>query len=397
VELEKMRLLIVQYGGDYREAFYRLAKGGGETYHAQKYVIDSVAEIGKQIEEVALLCCKTKESYNEVLPNGLRAIGAGIDPYQYTQKIIKLVAEQKPTHLVIHLPFPALFQWAAKNKVKTIGLLADSFPKKGLRRQIKHYLLARLLNNQQIEWIANHGINACVSLEKIGVNPDKIIPWDFPHLVTPTSFLPKEVRVNVDTWKLIYVGAVTESKGIGDIIKAIANLKDLNISVKLEVAGKGEIDRFTNLAKKLGIEERVDFLGLIPHHQVMEFVRKADIAIVPSRHEYPEGIPFTIYEALCTRTPLIASDHPMFLGNLQDGVSALIFPAGDSMALAACIEKLTSNPELYHQLSQASDAAWQRLQIPVKWAELIQRWLHNSPENQSWLYEHRLASKHHKH
>ncbi|NEQ88464.1 MAG: glycosyl transferase family 1, partial [Moorea sp. SIO2I5] len=44
-----MRLLIIQYAGDYREAFERLANGGPETYYAQKYSVDSVAEIGKQI------------------------------------------------------------------------------------------------------------------------------------------------------------------------------------------------------------------------------------------------------------------------------------------------------------------------------------------------------------
>ena len=54
-----MNLLIVQYGGDYREAFRRLAEGGDETYHAQKYVINSVTEIGAQMGEVTFLCCKT--------------------------------------------------------------------------------------------------------------------------------------------------------------------------------------------------------------------------------------------------------------------------------------------------------------------------------------------------
>jgi len=54
-----MRLLTVQYAGDYREAVERLEKGEGETYSAQKYSVDAVAEIGKTIEEVAVLCCLT--------------------------------------------------------------------------------------------------------------------------------------------------------------------------------------------------------------------------------------------------------------------------------------------------------------------------------------------------
>jgi hypothetical protein len=52
-----MRLLFVQYGGDYREAVERFAAGGGETYYAQKYSVDAVAEIGKPL---TIRFCKTE-------------------------------------------------------------------------------------------------------------------------------------------------------------------------------------------------------------------------------------------------------------------------------------------------------------------------------------------------
>ena len=71
---------------------------------------------------------------------------------------------------------------------------------------------------------------------------------------------------------------------------------------------------------------------------------------------------------------------------------AMIFPAGNSIALSVCIEKLLSDSELYQSLSVASYDAWKRLQIPVKWADMINRWLYDSPENQQWLFEHRLCS-----
>ncbi|MBE9035694.1 glycosyltransferase family 4 protein [aff. Roholtiella sp. LEGE 12411] len=387
-----MRLLIVQYGGDYREAFQRIERNGFETYHAQKYVIDSMAEIGKQIGEATLLCCQTKTFYNEVLQDGLRAVGAGLDPYKHKQDILKLIEEQKPTHLVIHTPIPAIINWAIKNKIRTICLFADSFLNNTLRRKVKNYLLASLLNNQQIEWVANHGTNACLSLKEIGVNPDKIIPYDWIHQITPDCFSLKKIRKNVETWNLVYVGAVTEVKGVGDLLEAVAKLKTRNLLVNLQVAGSGEIDYFTKRAKQLNIEESVKFIGLIPNHTVMNLMREADIVIVPSRHEYPEACPFTIYEAFCVHTPIVASNHPMFKGNLQNGINAMIFPAGDSTALAASVEKLISSPQLYQSLSQASYDAWNQLQIPVKWAELINRWLNDSPENQYWLSEHRLSS-----
>ncbi|NMG21405.1 glycosyltransferase family 4 protein [Brasilonema bromeliae] len=387
-----MRLLIVQYGGDYREAFQRLSKNGTETYHSQKYVINSIVEISQQIEEATLLCCQTKESYNEVLQDGLRAIGAGLDPYKHKREILKLIEEQNPTHLLIHAPIPGIFNWAIQNKVRTIGLLADSFLTTSFRQKFKNYLLARLLNNKQIEWIGNHGINACLSLQEIGVNPEKIIPYDWVHAITPEYYSPKKFRQNVNTWNLVYVGAVAEVKGVGDVIEAVAKLKTRNISVNLQVVGGGEIDYYTQRVRQLNIEDCVKFLGLMGNQTVMNLMREADIVVVPSRHEYPEACPFTIYEAFCVHTPIVASNHPVFKGNLQDGINAMIFPAGDSTALAASVEKLISNPEIYERLSEASSKSWEQLQIPVKWAEFINCWLHNSSNNQDWLFKHRLTS-----
>jgi glycosyltransferase involved in cell wall biosynthesis len=387
-----MRLLIVQYGGDYREAFRLVYKDGIETYHAQKYLLDTVLGISKEADEVILLCCKSTEIYNDVIAQGLRVIGAGVEPYQQISVILKILDAHKPTHLVVHFPMPKIFHWAIQNQVKVIGLLADSFLNTGLRRQWKNYSFARLLNHPQIDWIGNHGVNACLSLQQIGVNPDKIIPYDWTYDVTPELFSAKQIQGNRDTWKLTYVGSVIESKGVGDILDAIALLRDRNLTVTLQIAGSGEIDKFTAHAERLGIRDRVMFLGIVPNHQVIKLMGDADIVVVPSWHEYPEGLPLTIYEAFCAYTPLVASNHPMFRGHLQHEVNAMIFPARNSYLLAECVSKLLSQPNLYAKISAVSDISWQRLQIPVKWADLIEKWLYSSSENTKWLQNYSLAS-----
>lgn len=387
-----MRLLTIQYAGDYREAVQRFAEGGVETYYAQKYSVDAVAEIGKEIEESAVLCCLTTQPYNELLQNGVRAIGAGFNDKIHTQKLIQLIESTNPTHLIVRTPIREVFVWAIKNKVKTIAILADSFSRQGVRNKIQNYRLSNLLNNNQINWVFNHGINACLSIRDIGVNPNKIIPWDWPYFVTPDSFSPKALREEEKKWSLLYVGSVTESKGVGDVLDSLAQLRAKNFPVKLQIAGRGEMDVFHQKVKQLQIEDDVEFLGLVPNNKVVHLMREADIVLIPSRHDYPEGFPLTIYEALCSRTPIVASDHPMFQNNLKHGVNAMVFPASNSIALSECIEKLLSAPELYQSLSIASSDAWNRLQIPVKWADMINRWLDDSPENQQWLFEHRLSS-----
>ena len=392
MEPSAIRLLIVLYAGDYRAAFQRLSAGDNETYHGHRYALESLSEISTKIEAVAVLCCRSEEPYDEVLSMGFRVIGAGPKPDKGDKKIIEIIAAYNPTHLVIRTPIQGIFRWAINNQIRTIGMLADSFQKKGLNRKVKNYFLAHLLNNSYIEWIGNHGINSCRSLQQIGVNPDKIIPWDWPHSLTPADFPPKQLRKDLETIHLIYVGSVKESKGVGDILEAVLKLKDKNLSVNLKIAGKGENETFIERAKQLNIQDEVEFLGLVPNNTIVNLMRESDFVLVPSRHEYPEGFPLTIYEAFCSRTPLIASDHPMFQSNLEHQINAMIFPAGNSTAIAACIEKLHLNPDLYHRLSLASYDAWKRLQIPVKWADFIKHWIIDLPENQRWLFEHRLAS-----
>lgn len=159
------------------------------------------------------------------------------------------------------------------------------------------------------------------------------------------------------------------------------------------MAGKGEEEFFTRRVEELQIKDSVEFRGLVPTHTLEPLMRESDIVLVTSRHEYPEGFPLTIQHALRTRTPIVASDHPMFKTHLKHGVNSMIFEAGNSQALAECIENLVSDSGLYHNISVASHSTWHDLRLPVKWAELIDRWLDDSPESKQWLFENRLASE----
>ncbi|MDX2230675.1 MAG: glycosyltransferase family 4 protein [Leptolyngbyaceae cyanobacterium bins.349] len=389
------RLLIVQYAGDYREAYYRLRQGGEETYYAQRYSVNLTLEYKNHCQEVGVLVLHTDEVYDEVLPDAIRAIGAGFKNNQIdNRQLLNLVSRFRPTHLVVCTPYPPLLQWAIRHRVRTLVVLADSFEQGGFKQQIKKYWLSRLLNNPWIDWVANHGINSAKSLQAIGVDPNRIIPWDWPAVVTPFAFEPKSHIATPDQINLLFAGAVQQSKGIGDVFKAISLLKRRGSQVWLKVAGEGQIEEFKRESQRLGIHENVEFLGLVPHQQVVHLMREADVVLVPSRHDYAEGLPMTIYEGLCSRSPIVASDHRMFDERLQHEVNALIFPAGDVVALADCIDRLYFSPTLYHQLSVASAAAWENLQITVKRGELIEHWLSDLPDDRRWLFEHRLSSTH---
>ncbi|PSB22412.1 glycosyl transferase family 1 [filamentous cyanobacterium CCP2] len=392
-----MRLLSVQYAGCYKEAFYQLAQGEHEeTYYAQKYSVDAVAGLKQYADEVATLSYLTNETYDEYLPNGVRAIGAGMRREVDFKEILRFIKSYNPTHLILRTPTTEVLKWAVQHQIPTIATLADSFQAKGLRHYLKNLQLAHLLNSKSVHWVGNHGVSASRSLQRIGVNPDKIIPWDWPHVITPSLFSAKTLRsdeqVNSQPWNMLFVGHLSEAKGVGDALRAIADLKQKGLAVNLKLAGKGSLEQFQLQAQQLGIANQVEFLGLVKNKEVVTLMRSADLVLIPSRHEYPEGFPMTIYEALCSRTPIVASDHPMFRERLQHLNNAMIFQAGNANALANCVEDILQSPHLYHSLSQASAEAWQRLQIPVQWGDFLNYWLQQSPESHNWLQEKTLAS-----
>lgn len=381
-----MKLLFIQFG-DYREAYYRLSAGGEETYYAQKFTVDWVDKKAQELDYVGV-CCVNSSRYAEVLPNKVHTFG--MDCLKNgPAELIKLLNRELPTHLVCCTPYRPLLHWAVKSSARALPLLADSFNSSGLRSWVRHLLLQNLLN--KFEWVGNHNLNASYSLQKIGVNPHKIIPWDFPSFITPHDYAPKTLTMPLEKIRLVYIGNLIEAKGVGDILLALKTLINQGDQAELTLAGPSDPTVFVTASRKLGIDNAIHFLGRIPHRQAIELMRQSDIVVVPSWHEYPEGFPLTIYESFCTRSPLVASDHPMFLGKVISHQNGMIFKSRNPLDLADKIKELASNPLLYNTISLNTATAWQNLQISTKWDELLSRWLNNSKEDKDWLRERTLS------
>nr|WP_245196511.1 glycosyltransferase [Sphingomonas jejuensis] len=250
--------------------------------------------------------------------------------------------------------------------------------------------MARLLNAGVVGAVGNHGRRASAQLAEIGVDRRKIIPWDWAPARTPHEQEPKCSASNDGAVTLLFAGALARSKGVDDLVEAAGVLRQRGRKVRVDLLGGGDIERLRALAEEKGVADAVTLHGKVANRDVVPMMRAADMVIVPSHHDYPEGLPLTIYEALVSRTPIVASDHPMFSGNIVDGVSALIFPAGNAGALADRVEQLLDNPALYERLSRNGAAAWERLQLPVTFEDLVARWLE---DDRDWLRAHSLAER----
>jgi glycosyltransferase involved in cell wall biosynthesis len=380
-----MKLLFFQFG-DYAEAYFRFKKGGAETYRDQRSSVDFVASLRKRYNTTTISIGGPEHDIS--LEPDLRSIGLPL-PYNRA-RLLGILHQLKPDLVVCRTPNYDVVKWAADTDTVTLLSFADFFSNKGPRSLVHNLRLRATLTRKTFPCIANHNLNASLSISKALFFPrSRIVPWDLDRL--PVS---NEIKKKVgDRSKLrgFYAGAISEDKGVSDCLEAVASLLSQSINIDFNFAGSGNLEIWRNRAEALGLKDKVHFLGLISNDEVREQMRSSDFIVVPSRHRYAEGLPNTLCEALAARTPLIASDHPAFAGRLQDGKSYLVFKAGDPASLSRQIDRLVSNPDLYEMLSRNSAAAHDSLYIGMNWRDLVEAFLSDPHNKSNWVEENSLA------
>ena len=91
---------------------------------------------------------------------------------------------------------------------------------------------------------------------------------------------PKEIPVGVKSLQLFYAGLLVESKGVGDILEAVAKLRERNISVNLKMAGKGKEEFLVQRVEELQIKDSVEFLGMVPTQTLEPLMSESDLVLV---------------------------------------------------------------------------------------------------------------------
>jgi glycosyltransferase involved in cell wall biosynthesis len=274
-------------------------------------------------------------------------------------------------------------------KIRVLPLFADNVRAPGLLNKFRHFLLRRTLNRREIRWVANRSIAASRDLASIGVRPDKVLPFDWPPIVSPAGFKPRPAP-DSGPFRLLYVGDLLESKGVGDAIRAIPLLPASTLTVV--GGGHDELD-LRALTTAGRISDRVEFRGKLSPDEVIDEMMSHHALLVPTRPQYPESLPMTIYEAFCTRMPVIASDHPTFVRRLDPDRNALIFPAGNSFAIARAVDRLRTSPRLYRMLSEIGGRAAETIILPLQWRMLLDLWLQDTPEAETRLASFSLTKR----
>jgi len=142
-----------------------------------------------------------------------------------------------------------------------------------------------------------------------------------------------------------------ESKGVGTLIRAFAQVAAGLQGVRLIVIGSGSEElRLRQLVETLGLRDRITFAGRLLNSELPIVYQSADIAVVPSEPS-PEGAEpwgLVVNEAMASGCAVVVSDAvgAAAHGLPRDKVSGFTFPAGDISALSALLSSLARSEDL---------------------------------------------------
>lgn len=138
-------------------------------------------------------------------------------------------------------------------------------------------------------------------------------------------------------------------KGLVHLVEALAKLRTGNPKAHLVVVGKrAEDGPVAQAMERHGLQGAVEFVKGISDAELVDLVRGAQIACVPSLYE---GFSLPAAEAMATGTPLVATTGgaiPEVAG--PDGETCLAVPPADAGALADALARLLGDPELRARL-----------------------------------------------
>lgn len=190
-------------------------------------------------------------------------------------------------------------------------------------------------------------------VDHLGVDRDRV---HVVHIGADTDLFSPDPSVPQVPGRIVTTSSAdVPLKGLIHLVEALAKVRTEHPGAHLVVVGKrAEDGPVAQAIERYGLERAVEFVKGISDAELVDLVRSAEVACVPSLYE---GFSLPAAEAMATGTPLVATTGgaiPEVAG--PDGETCLAVPPGDSGALAAALSRVLGDPELRVRLGAAGRA-----------------------------------------
>mgnify|MGYP001819518810 FL=1 len=190
------------------------------------------------------------------------------------------------------------------------------------QEDMKTAVAERIANPELLKWLGN------------GIDLRRFDRRRIPE--EALSELRAEIGLDAEAPVVGFVGRLVEEKGILDLLEAARSVLETIPDAQFLIVGPYDEEKpdalRPDVAERYGVAEQCRFLGM--RHDMPELYALMDVLVLPS---YREGFPRAPMEASAMGVPAVVTDIRGCREAVEHGENGLLFPAGDSEALANAI------------------------------------------------------------
>ncbi|HEX6791479.1 MAG TPA: glycosyltransferase family 4 protein, partial [Candidatus Krumholzibacteria bacterium] len=272
--------------------------------------------------------------------------------------------------------------------VKLFGVmdLADEMLSRRERLR-RHLELLVAIHVPHDAWIVlDDGTRGDLALRDNGVPESRIhflpngVNLEWLRAPSDPEWLPERFGIMRYAFLALYTARLVDWKRADAFVRVAARVRaQMNRRVAFVVAGDGpERERCEALARELGIENDVYFVGAIPHAHIPDAMATADVFVATSRHSNRS---IAVCEAMLCGTPVAAFDTGQTHAVVRDGETGRLVEDGNEFALAAAIVELLSDDDARREMgrlarafAEANFIDWEeRVEQEIRILEQLQR------------------------
>lgn len=274
----------------------------------------------------------------------------GIDIASY-RKVYRSFKDSAPDVIFLHGPsfiLPAIAYARKKKHVRIILRDTQAYHLKSRMDWVWLRIAARFVS--RIVFLTKEAKEAVLQRIHNKAVKDKAVViangLDF-NLYSPSGRKPVQGRITI--------GMQSRLQSIKDhptLIRAFALLKSRmpHLSLFLRIAGDGEtMNSLVALVKELGIEEHVEFCGMLNEKDLLAFMLSLDIYVHAT---FGETMSNSIIQAMACGLPIVASNVWGVNNMITDNVNGILFTSGDATMLCDILVRLITEPAETGRLSK---------------------------------------------
>lgn len=175
---------------------------------------------------------------------------------------------------------------------------------------------------------------------------DKIVSDDIicvlPNGTKIEKFFEKKYCID-GKLNVLFLGNISDFKGIYELIDAIDILQRKNISINLKIAGGGDIIKCNEYVNRKNLHKYVHLLGWVDEIQKKELLISSDVLALPSHFE---SFGIAAIEGMACKLPVVCGDRGFTKEVIINEKTGFVAKTGDSQDIANKIELLTKKATL---------------------------------------------------